>query len=225
MRIRLRIDAVAGKMKQPNRGIFRLAAFLASGFVLAVVAGSVWVFLAYGSQLPSPENANRQELLRWLVTRDLGEESAHTREVLARRLDSEFVDVDWVSLNSRMSDEHRGRLWSNLPLLLEPWFMDKLETYNNRNDTQRPAFVDEIIDRMVELGGMDCLRGPSDGGRPPGLMQLFIERAETCKEQARSERRQQMSQFIAAIQTRWLIRALSGDLPQNAGSPSRRRQP
>lgn len=217
-RLRLtRLECYPFRMKQPNRGIFRLAAFLTTGFVLAVVAGSVWVFLAYGSQLPSPENANRQELLRWLVTRDLGEESAHTREVFARRLDSEFVGVDWGSLDSRMSDEHRRRLWANLPLLLQPWFMDKLEAYLNCSDTQRPAFVDGTIDRIIELSGMDCLRATSDGSRPPGLMPLFFERVETYKEQARPERQRQMSQFVAAMQTRWLIRALTNDLPSKAG--------
>ena len=201
-------------MTPPNRGTILLATFLGTGFVLAVVVGSVWV---YSSRLPSPENANRQELLRWLVTRDLGEESAHTREVLARRLDSEFVDVDWGSLNSQMSDEHRRQLWANLPLLMKPWLMDKLEVYISRDETQRAAFVDDFIDRVIELGGMDRLREPNGGGHSPGLMQLFVERAKTCKEQAGTKRRQQMSQFIAAIQARWIIRALSGDLPQKVG--------
>ena len=43
----------------------------------------------------------------------------------------------------------------------------------NCDDTQRPAFIDGIIDRMVELSGMDCLRDPNDGGWSPELMQLL----------------------------------------------------
>ncbi len=200
-------------MKYTKRGIFRLSAFLTIGFILAAVAGSVWV---YSSQLSSPEDADREELLQWLVTRDLSEESAHTRAVLALRLDSEFVNVDWGDINGRMSSEYRRQLWENLPLLLEPWFLDKLAAYNDREESQRPAYIDAIIDRMVDLSGIDSLREPGDNGDSPGLMQIFLKRVEVIKEQAQGEKRQRISQFIGCIQTRWLLRALSREQPNRS---------
>jgi hypothetical protein len=195
-------------VKYTKRGIFRLTAFLTTGIFLAVVAGSIWV---YSSQLPTPENADREELLQWLVTRDLSGESAHTRAVLARRLGSEFVNVDWGGLNGRMTGEYRRRLWQNLPLLLEPWFLDKLAAYNGRAESQRPAYIDGIIDRMVDLSGIDCLRESGASGNAPGLMQLFLERVEIIKKQSPAEKRQQIGDFTAAIQTRWLLRAFSAE--------------
>ena len=191
-----------------------MAVFLATGSVLAFLAGSVWV---YSWQLPPPERANRQELLRWLVTRDLSVEPAHTRDVLARRLDSEFVDVDWKELSSQMNEEHRRQLWKNLPLLLDLWFVDKFEAYSNSNISQRPAFIDGIVDRMVELSGIDCLSAADSAGNSPSLMRTIAERIAICKKQALPKEREQMGQFTSAIQSRWLIRALSGEIPQQVG--------
>ena len=179
------------------------ATFLAICLILGIIAGSAWV---YSSQLPAPEHANRDELLRWLVTRDLGQESAHTRAVLARRLDSEFVDVDWEKLGEQMSVEHRQRLWENMPCLLEPWFMGKLDGYGQCDEARRQAYVDAIIDRMSELSGMNCLRETSESQSSPKLAELLMENVEQWKKQAPPEKKQRMGEFLAAIQTRWLIR-------------------
>ena len=195
---------------QKNRGILRPTIFLATGLVLAILAGSAWI---YSSLLPDPEHADRNELIRWMVTRDLGKESAHTREVLARRLDSEFVGVDWERLDGQMSVEHRRVLWKNLPLLLEPWFMDKLAAYSKCDEAQRQSFVDATIDRMVDLSGMNCLREKSENRPPPKLNQLLTENVEIWKKRAGPEEKQRIGQLYAAIQTRWLIRTFSGNTP------------
>ncbi|MEA1951881.1 MAG: hypothetical protein U9N87_10880, partial [Planctomycetota bacterium] len=136
-----------------------MTTFLATGLLLTIVVGLAWV---YNSRLPDPEHAGCDELVRWMVTRDLRQESAHTRKVLALRLESEFVDVDWQGLDGRMSVEHRRRLWANLPLLLKPWFMNKLDDYNNRDAAERQACIDALIDRMAELSCMNCLREKSE---------------------------------------------------------------
>lgn len=191
-----------------QRGIIRLATFLAICLVLGIIAGSAWV---YSSQLPAPEYANRDELLRWLVTRDLGQESAHTRAVLARRLDDEFVDVDWEGLGGQMSVEHRRQLWENMPRLLEPWFMDKLDGYDKCDEARREAYVDGIIDRMSQLSGMNCLRENGETKSSPKLSRLLIENAELWKNQAPPKEKQRIGQFLAAIQARWLIRTFCGN--------------
>ncbi len=195
---------------QQNHRILRPTIFLATGLVLAILVASVWF---YSSLLPDPEHANRSELIRWMVTRDLGQESAHTREVLARRLDSEFVDVDWEGLDGQMSVEHRRQLWENLPLLLEPWFMDKLAAYSKCDEAQRQSFVDAMIDHMVDLSGMDCLREKSETRPPPKLSQLLMENVEIWKKRANPEEKQRIGQLHTAIQTRWLMRTFSGNTP------------
>lgn len=192
-------------MLYTKRGIFRLTALLTTGFILAVVVGSVWL---YSCQLPSPESANREELLEWLVTRDLSDESPHTRSVLARRLDSEFVNVDWENLNGRMTSEYRRRLWQNLPLLLDPWFLDKLESYYKQEESQRPVYIDSIIDRISDLSGINSLQESGLKGESPNLVKLFLERVAAIKSQAEGERRERIEQFVNCIQTRWLCRNL-----------------
>ncbi|MBN2292844.1 MAG: hypothetical protein JXM70_10485 [Pirellulales bacterium] len=193
-----------------HRGIIRLTTFLAIGLFLALLIGSAWV---YSSQLPDPEHADRGELIRWMVTRDLRQESPRTREVLALRLEKEFVDVDWEGLGSQMSTEHRRRLWANLPLILEPWFMHKLEDYSNRDANERQQCVDAIIDRMTKLSGMNCLRDQSTDQSVPKLKELMFEQIEVWKKRADPEEKKRIGQFFAAIQARWLIRKLSGDTP------------
>jgi hypothetical protein len=80
-----------------RRGILWLA-LLAT--LLAVGAAAAVPFLR--SRLPDPAVANRDELLRWLVTRDLAMETPQTRLVLIQRLGQEFHSgVDWDALKRK----------------------------------------------------------------------------------------------------------------------------
>jgi hypothetical protein len=195
---------------QKHRGILQLATLLAGSLLLTVIAFSAWL---YSSQLPDPEHANRRELIRWMVTRDLAKESVRTREALARRLDTEFVDVDWDVLEDRVSAEHCRQLWANLPLLLKPWFMDKIETYYKYDESQREAYVDSIVDRMAQLGGMNRLRKKGTDAPLPKLKELLLANVTIWKKDASPEESQRIGEFFAAIQTRWLMRRLSSDMP------------
>lgn len=179
---------------------------------MVIVAGSAWM---YSLRLPDPEHSNRDELVRWMVTRDLGQESVHTREVLAQRFDREFVGVNWKEFGEQMTVEHRQQLAGNLPLLLKPWFMEKLDTYGQCDESQQLTCIDDTIDRMVELSGINCLleEDESETQTSPKITQLLIENVEVWKEQAGSAEKQRIGKFFALVQARWFMRTLSGDIP------------
>jgi len=187
---------------------------------MALVAVSVTaVAWWYPSPLPDPEVADRTELLYWLVTRDLSQELPETRRTLARRLEQEYSEgIDWKTLDRKMSIDHRKQLWANLPVLLEIWFQDRVQGFHARAPEERLAYVDETIDAIALWNGVESLKVETPGvpSYRSGLLPVLFACIENWKSRAEPPRRDQMARFLTAIQTRWMIRKLSGDLPEAA---------
>ena len=180
-----------------------LAALLAAGI------GAVVPFLTSG--LPDPAVANRDELLRWLVTRDLAKEPPETRLVLVQRLDEEFRSgVDWDALNRQTTEAQRKQLWSNIPLLLGPWLSEKASVYWQLPDKQRLQFIDGVIDSLLAWRGADRLQVGHGDGAPQsesrGLVSVFLDQVEECKRNAEPQQRDRILQFLGALQVRFLMR-------------------
>jgi len=182
----------------------------------ALLIAGVATALVYASwRLPDPAVADRDQLLRWLVTRDLSQEPVQTRQSLAQRLEREFsgTAVNWDVARSRMSDAHRQRLWTNLPLLIQAWFASQAEQYAGLAPEERSACLDRILDTMAVWRDAAELR-PSDdqeadsGQQPTGLAELVLGQLSQAIETADPEQRQQMSQLMAALQTQWIVRTL-----------------
>ena len=164
--------------------------------------------------LPHPAEANRDELVRWLVVRDLSVEPGEIRGVLAARLEEEFgTGLDWDAMRERLDQSQRERLWDNVLLLLEPWFMEKTDRYFELVATDRPAYLDQLLDTIAVWRGVDSFRPRQVGtsasdGQQGGLLQALFARVEGWKKQANPQRREEINQFTVAIQKRWLIRHL-----------------
>jgi hypothetical protein len=186
-----------------------LCFLLATGLAIAAAVA------LRGWQLPDPDQASPEQLLRWLVTRDLGQESADIRGQLARRLEEAFPEkVDWPSLKAQLDTTQRARLWKNVVLLLEPWFLEHMEGYFGRPPAERIAFLDGMLDRLATWRGVETLRAdepvaPDSSLAPQGIVQVLLDRVEQWKKQAEPRQRERITDFVAAVQTRWVQRQFS----------------
>ena len=173
----------------------------------------------YCYRLPDPASADREDLIRWLVTRDLCNESINTQRTLASRLEEEFSqDIDWEATAGQLDSAQRERLWRNVLVLLEPWFDDKVDAYYALPPAERPAYVDRLLTTIGVWSNIESLRADSAAdGKPKqassGLLTVLSRKTEQWKQRAEPERRKQMAQFILAVQCRWLARRISGDFP------------
>lgn len=188
------------------------AGMCAAGLVAAVIGFC-------SPRLPDPATADRNGLLRWVVTQDLSQEPYERRLVLARRLEHEFGErVDWPAIGNGLTAEQKQRLWDNVLVLLEPWFADKVDGYFGVPEAKRPAFVDRTLELIENWRGAAALcAGPPPGagdGKRPGLLEVFAERVARWTRSASPQRGDQVRQFLLAVQTRWFQRALLG-----AGQP------
>jgi hypothetical protein len=163
------------------------------------------------SGLPDPAVANREELLRWLVARDLSQQSPETCLVLVRRLEEEFRDgVDWAALDGQLTEPQREQLWKNIPLLFGPWLSDKAAIYARLSNRERPKFMDEIFKTLVAWQGADRLQtkptSDAPSATPRSLLAVFSDQVEATKRNAEPSERERISQFIWALQIRTLMR-------------------
>jgi len=188
--------------------------------LVAVLAASVSAaYLLFPWPLPDPKQCDREMLLRWIVTCDLSQYPPETQHTLARRLDEEFrTGFDWDAAAEQLGPSEREQVWENVLLLLEPWFMDRVEDYHALSAAERLPYLDDILDRMQAWRGVESLRstgsrGSEPPGEPPDLLSLLQERIERCKSKADPKARERISQFQVALQARWLLRALCGESP------------
>lgn len=197
-------------MRQP-RGTLAVALLLAGA---SIAGAAAWLVLPGGP--PDPRTADRDGLLRWIVTRDLSRESPETRRVLAVRLDEEFAGgIDWEATSQRLDDSQKERLWDNVRVLIQPWLAAKVDGYFVRPEAERETYVDEVIDRLQTWRGAEGLRPPAEevvgaSVDEAGLLEVLTEEIEGLKGRAEPARREQIAEFQLALQSRWLDRTVPG---------------
>jgi len=189
-----------------RRGILVVVALAILPVGTAVVAVPL-----FWPRLPDPAVADRDDVFRWLVVRDLGKESADTRLVLVRRLEEEFsTEFDWQNAGKGLDEAQRRQLWKNVQLLIGPWLLDKTDGYYMLAVTERPAYLDRLIDTITVWQGIDSLRPKQTdtSDEQGGLIAALLDQTERWKQQATPHRRSQIDRFIVAVQARWLLRNL-----------------
>ena len=175
---------------------------------IALVAGSYWMSMI---QLPSPERADREDVVRWLVLRDLRHETTETRTALLRRVEEEFGGgFDSGELGQQLDERYRDRLWTNFLVLLETWYSNQVDGYLATGPSERLAFLDETIAQIEGWKGLAALGPNGDGGSPTGdtMLSLFGQQIRLWKEEASPQRRREITEFDTSLRARWLVHAL-----------------
>jgi hypothetical protein len=200
-----------------RRGIligFALAA------VLAMTGGAGYMLVQQiDPALPPPGVANREQLFRWLVTRDLALESAETQRALVGRIETECQgDVAWDEVAGRLNEAQRRQLWDNLVVLMEPWFLDEVNRWARLSGSERWAFIDRFLDRASQWRKAGtCLRGQSSGGSSaeerPNLNAVLFRKIEESKAGADPAQKARIEQFTTAVRLRQAWRKLMNFVP------------
>jgi hypothetical protein len=193
-----------------RRGIF---AFLALVALLVVAIGVAIPFLA--QSLPDPAKADRQQLLRWLIAKNLEQETPATRLTLAQRLESEFAaGIDWTAFQSKIQEPQRKQLLNNIPCVLRPWILEKAEAYMKLSEGQRTAFLDRLIDTLESWRGVEKILPQSTQNtqgteKPPKLTAMLLKEMDSLQKEVPTEQQQQLNQLWTAMQARWLWRSFA----------------
>lgn len=197
-----------------NHALVRVTTLLATTLVVGLMVGAIW---CYQRRCFDPAALGHDELLEWLVTYDLEEVSPQTRCLLAKRLDEGFSgEMDWKAVNDQLTPRHRAQLWKNVPLILEPWFLDKVRRYHECETSDRMAFLDRAIDTLTVWKGLDALSPPSGQGDGDwGEMETLLRRQiAVWRDRAKPDQQQRIDQLVSAIEVRWLFRQLAGTLDE-----------
>jgi hypothetical protein len=181
--------------------------------VMLGAAAGAGLFMAY-APLPDPAQATPEQLFRWLVTRDLGKESAAVQQAVVQRLDSDPGQTSSLTAAvARLEDSQRAMLWTNIGVLLSPWLLEKVDEYAKLPANQQPACLDRFLDRVDQWNkiGAACQQSHSTAGAKSeaSLSRLIANRIAECSRHAAPDERKRISAFMAAVQARWIWRSIS----------------
>jgi hypothetical protein len=198
------------KLLYRRRGIFAVLALFV--VVAAAVGGTIPFF--YGN-LPEPAKANRHELLRWLIVKDLAKETPATQLTLAERLEEEFGSgVDWAEFQSKLNDAQRKQLFQNIPCVLRPWILKKAETYEQVAKDQKKAFLDRLLDTLEVWRGVEKLlpNATASGKEPaksPKLAAILMQEMDKIQKESPVAQQKQIGKFWADVQMQWFLRSFA----------------
>ena len=197
------------------------------GIVVAMlsVAAGAGLFMAF-IPLPDPSVANRHDLLRWLVLRDLSKESAEIRGKILDRLDTEFEKIGDLDVSiEKLEDSHRQMLWHNVTVLLQPWLLSKAEQFSHLRGSEKASYIDHFLDRAYGLLGHYGILSPTevwtkvatacqkkDGAQASksggSVSKLMMDQIKQASDLAKPEQQREIGEFVAAVQARWLWRQM-----------------
>jgi hypothetical protein len=198
------------KMSKKRRGIL---VFLV---LIVLVAGTIVAAIPFFFRnLPEPAKANQQELLCWLVVKDLDKETSATQLALAQRLESEFAaGVDWTKYRSKIDEPERKQLLKNIPCVLRSGFLEKATVYERIATDRRTAFLDKLIDTLEVWRGAEELlpqqkAAEKESSAMPRLASILMGEMEKLKKTVPDSQQKQVDQLWVAVQTRWLMRSFA----------------
>ncbi len=187
-----------------QRGTLTLALLLLATLLVTAGAATGYYFLW---RLPHPAEADRDQLIRWLATRDLSAEPVDLQRVLARRLEEEFSDgVDWDGMAEELDRSRQVLVWENIVVLMKPWFMEKADHYAElTTDTQRTDYLDRFIDTIGVWRGVDLLRPADDesGGPQGGLLTELSGQMGDWKAESDPQQAEKIDHFLRKVKMRW----------------------
>jgi hypothetical protein len=193
-----------------HRGILALLAFLV--FVAAALGGVISIF---NRDLPDPAKANREELLRWLIAKDLAKETPATQLALAKRLEEEFGSgVDWAKYQAKIDEPQRKQLFQNIPCVLRPWILEKAKAYAQLAKDRKAAFLDRLIDTLEVWRGIEKLlpqpvASAQNPAPSPKLAAMLVQEMDKVQREVPAEQQKQVGKFWADVQMHWFLRSIA----------------
>lgn len=176
---------------------------------IALLASVYWLAAV---RVPNPATADREGLIRWLVLRDLGSEPAEIRSTLLRRLQDEAKgDLDPAELGEQLDERYCDRLWTNVLVLIETWYLNQVDTYQATPASGRVACLDRAITEVQQWKDLAALQpGIDTDTRSSGvaMLELVGKQVAIWKEQASPERQKEIAEFDVAFRGRWFLHAL-----------------
>jgi hypothetical protein len=194
------------KLLYNRRGMLALLALLV--FVAAAVGGAIPFFYR---ELPDPAKANREELLRWLITKDIAKETPATQLALADRLETEFGSgVDWTAYQGKLEEPQRRQLLQNIPSVLRPWILEKADAYGRLSTDRQAAFLDRLIDTLEVWQGIEKLlpQPTTNAKNPPTLATMMMQEIERLQKEAPAAQQKPLGQLWTDVQMRWFLRSI-----------------
>lgn len=115
---------------------------------LAAAGCSTWLMVF---QLPHPRSANRDQLLRWLVLRDVANESEEIQIALIDRIEEELLaGIEIDDGDQTVSRKYVDRLNANSIQLQSVWFHRRVIDYANCKPDQRIGFLQRQIQVVAQ---------------------------------------------------------------------------
>jgi hypothetical protein len=177
--------------------------------VVAAAAAAFWP-----DGLPDPRRADRDELIRWMVTRDLSTEPVALRTALAERIEREFSEgIDWHEADERLGDRHRRRLLANIPLLIDPWLRAKADCFARSAPEEQLAMLDRTVATLRRWQRAEVLvdaSPPSDGSGD--MYNRVMAELDHSLEHASPDERARVERFLAHLKARWVWLNVVGQL-------------
>ena len=138
----------------PQTFLGRRRGLLVSLLAGVLVVGALAVAAtAYLTRLPSPEQADRAGLVRWLVVTDLRSEPHELQFRLLNRVEQELAaGIDLHGGLAQLSPDQRQRLAANVDRLGECWFLRAADAYLAAPESGRLALLDQQAERIRQLG-------------------------------------------------------------------------
>jgi hypothetical protein len=194
---------VAQKKWLRHRGVLVGAALVA----MAIGSSALAVWAVY--RLPAPEHATGRDLLRWLVTRDLREESEETHRALVRQLEVYLQDTqDLGASAAEMNDERRTLLESNVSVLLPQWLHLGAERYAQLDPDKQPALLDEqllLVERVADMSRL--WNGSAQNTSTANPIFELVATIEEIIAAAPADDRAALDQYVRAMKLHWFTTA------------------
>lgn len=184
-----------------HRGILAVLTLLA---LAAASAGAGWYYFLY--QLPHPRDADKSQLFRWLVQREIVDEPYEIQVALIDRLEAELPDVSELDdATSQLDGHQREQLSRNFRQLKRVWFTTRADRFAACPENERANFLARQLRTIHSVSAILAQEGASS----PNLMSGFFDDIQRWMEEAGADQRQRMAEVVEAAVVYWLA---TGDL-------------
>jgi len=182
-----------------HHGLILLSAIVA---LLAVIAIAAWYFMAM--QLPHPSEANRAQLFRWLVLRDVSRQPEDIQFALVDRLEEELaIGISAADSVSSLTDTQRQRVQKNVDFLKHVWFKNRVVQYHALEPTDRMSFLKKQLETIANWSTVE-LSPPTGKGSTSDTTQSFFNEIEAWIIKADGQEKRQMNDAVRDGLICWL---------------------